>query len=546
MNRIPSVLRSSGIRALLVGIIAAAILILTTSEIGLTWDEPAYIAASESYVGWFQELASGKTAALQPAAIENAWSVNHEHPPFNKELSGLVWALARNITDDLLARRLANILLAALAAALLYHMMAEELGEIAGWAAAAALLAMPRFFFHAHLAALDVPTACMVVIVTYVFWRTRENHSFWPTLLLGIVFALAVATKVNAAFVMPTLFIYALLFQRRWYLLLRLALASVIALPLYFALWPWLYYDTIARLKAYIDFQTVTHWKTWQYFLHEMYMPPPWYFSFVTAWAVIPLGTTALYFLGIARAFFRRKDRGFLFLLILNALVPLLVLAARQSQVYDGERMFMPAFPFLAALAGAGFAWAFEGLIALFRRIRRPALGGLASAAAALIFLAPPVYSITAYYPHLLSYYSESVGGLPGAARLGLETTYWCETYREAIQFINEKAQPGDSIWAEWYSVDVLVYYQIHGFLRKDLRLSVPYDYWPIFGPGVFFPQVRRDYADSDFVIFTYRQSVLYDESGEPNYLFNWASGHTPAYRVEREGVPIMEVYWNP
>ncbi len=544
MNRVSSALRSSGFRALIVGILAAALLIFTADEIGLTWDEPAYIAASESYIGWFQRLASGGTAALQPAAIDSAWSVNHEHPPFNKELSGLVWALARNVTDDLLAHRVANILLVALTAALLYRMLAEELGEIAGWAGAAALIAMPRFFFHAHLAALDVPTACMIVIVTYIFWRTRENHSLWPALLLGIVFGLAVATKVNAAFVMPTLFLWALVFQRRWYLLIRLALASVIALPVYFGLWPWLYYDTVARLKEYIEFQTVTHWQIAQYFLHARYMPPPWYFSFVMVWAVIPLGTAVLYFLGIARAFFRRKGRAFLCLMILNALVPLIIPAAGKSMVYDDERLFMAAFPFLAALAGAGFAWAVQGLMALFRRIRRPVLGVLASAGVALIFLAPPIHSIAVFYPHLLSYYSESVGGLPGATRLGLETTYWCESYREAIRFINEKAEPGDNVWAEWWSMDVLVYYQMHGFMRKDLRLSVPYNYWPVFGYGSFFPQVWRDYADSDFVIFTYRQTLLYIDNGAPAPLLTWASRRTPAYRVEREGVPIMEVYW--
>jgi len=36
-----------------------------------------------------------------------------------------------------------------------------------------------------------------------------------------------------------------------------------------------------------------------------------------------------------------------------------------------------------------------------------------------------PHLTITAHmYPHLLSYYSEAVGGLRGATRLGLETTY--------------------------------------------------------------------------------------------------------------------------
>ncbi len=57
--------------------------------------------------------------------------------------------------------------------------------------------------------------------------------------------------------------------------------------------------------------------------------------------------------------------------------------------------------------------------------------------------------------------------------------------------------------------MDVPVYYQLHGFLRNDLRISVAYDYWPIFGQGISFPQAWRGYADSDFVIFPYRQFTL-------------------------------------
>ncbi|MBC8505340.1 MAG: hypothetical protein ISR58_06820 [Anaerolineales bacterium] len=65
-------------------------------------------------------------------------------------------------------------------------------------------------------------------------------------------------------------------------------------------------------------------------------------------------------------------------------------------------------------------------------------------------------------FPHLLSYYSFGVGGMRGAANLDLETTYWCESYLPAVEYINEHADPGDKVWVEAWSHDVLVYYMLH------------------------------------------------------------------------------------
>jgi hypothetical protein len=539
---------SSGKWAVVVGVLTATLLIATAGDIGITWDEPAYIAASGSYNAWFHQLIFGPHGVLNQSVVDHAWIVNSEHPPLDKTVSGLVWLAARHIFDDLLAHRLTNILLISITVAMLYQMMALELGQVAGWATVAALLLMPRFFFHAHLASLDVPAACMIVIVTYVFWQTKESARFRHTLLLAVVFGLAIATKVNAAFVLPTLFLWVLLFRRKSYLVIRLLLAGVLGIFVFIGIWPWLYYDTVNRFRDYLDFFLVYHKRIGQFFQGRTQTPAPWYFPFVITWAVIPLGTTILYFLGILRGFFRRRDRAFCAMLALNALVPLLVLASGKSLVYDDDRLFMPTFPFLAALAGMGFSWLVVLLKAFFQRLRRPGFAVALSAAAAIGFLITPILGIVTFYPHYLSYYSESVGGLPGATKLGLETTYWAESFKEAVDYINRNAKPGDSVWVEPATYDILVYDQLHGILRDDVTIAITYDTDPqtVFGKDVPFPKVAVPYTQATFVIVEYRQTFLYDANGQPTDVLQWMSGLKPVYRVERQGVPILDIYHNP
>ncbi len=539
---------SSGKWAVVVGVLTAVLLLATAGDIGLTWDEPAYIAASGTYNGWFQRLVFGPHGVLNESVVNPAWSVNSEHPPFDKVVSGLVWVAARHIFNDLLAHRLANILLISLAVALLFQMMALELGQVAGWATVAALLLMPRFFFHAHLAALDVPAASMIVIVTYTFWRTKESARIRHTLLLGIVFGLAIATKVNAVFILPTLFIWVLIFRRKSYLFIRLVVAAVIGIIVFIGIWPWLYYDTLPRIGEYIKFFSVSQARVAQYYLGKTLTSVPWSFPFVMTWAVVPLGTTVLYFLGMLRGVFRRRDRAFCAMLALNALIPLMVLVTGKSLVYDDERLFMPAFPFLAALAGMGFSWLVYLLKNVFQRLRRPGFAVALSAAAAVLFLITPILGIVTFYPHLLSYYSESVGGLPGAAKLGLETTYWAESYREAVDYVNKNAQPGDSVWVEPGTYDILVYYQLHGILRDDVTIAITYDTNPqtVFGTSVPFHNVAVPYNQATFVILEYHQTFLYDSNGQPVDVTKWMSVLQPVYRVKRQGVPILDIYRNP
>jgi hypothetical protein len=273
----------------------------------------------------------------------------------------------------------------------------------------------------------------------------------------------------------------------------------------------------------------------------------PWHFAFVMILAVVPLGITVLFLIGILRAALRHRDRAFGFLLLFSALVPIAVVMSGLTKVYDNDRMLMPAFPFLAMLAGSGFGWFVKLLGVLVQRLRIPRfVTPLAAAVVAGLVWIPPVLSLIAYAPYWLSYYSEAVGGLSGARESGLETTYWCESYREAVDYINEHAKPGDSVWVLPSSIDVLVYYQRQGILRKDVLLASVNPLDTIYGASAGVTRAAEDFTQADFVIVQYRQSFLYDESDQPTELLEWTASHQPVMRVEREGVPILDVYVNP
>ena len=250
--------------ALALALVTIALLLATAPRIGLTWDEPAYIRASEAYIGWFTLLVRAPQSANRPVVRDQYWEVNHEHPPLNKLWSGLVWAAARPFTDDLTAHRLGNIVLAGLLVATLYLMAAAAYGELAGVLAAAALLSMPRVFFHAHLSALDLPAAFAYLLVIAVGYQTLTRRGWWWGVVLGVVWAVGLAVKINAAFALPVLVLWGLVAARNWRTATRLAQMTLVGPLVFVALWPWLYHDTVARIIAYLAWVTINHWQIGQ------------------------------------------------------------------------------------------------------------------------------------------------------------------------------------------------------------------------------------------------------------------------------------------
>jgi len=527
--------------AILLACLVAVILTSTSSTIGLTWDEPMYMTAADSYAAWFDVLAHKPTQAFQSETIDRYWAFNHEHPPLEKIWSGLTAKVARHFFDELTANRLGVILMVSLLAALLYLMMAETYGKAAGIFSVAALMSMPRFFFHAHLAALDVPVAVVSFALTFAFWKTVDRKGWGWGILCGVICGLAAATKLNGVFILFALAIWCLFFRRNLSVVVRFIQMGVAALPVFFLIWPWFYHQTWTRLLEYLNFH-LGHFAVGQWYLGNFYLIPPWHFTFVILWAVIPLSITILFLAGVLRAGKGKHDGGLAWLMMICILVSVLPYILGKSTLHDNERLFMPVFPFMAALAGTGFDWLSKNLEQFFNRINQQSIITITSFALGVAFIMPQTAAMAGLYPHLLSYYSEGVGGLHGANKLGLETTYWCETYAAAIPYINSHARAGDVVWVEPLSSNVLIYYQKIGRLRSDVQIMTPPNTQSVLRPASSRPAPETPFR-ADWFIIQYCQSQYARTDASVHALLRALESGNPVYEVNSRGVPLMRLY---
>ncbi|RLG67681.1 MAG: hypothetical protein DRO11_09855 [Methanobacteriota archaeon] len=474
--------------------------------------------------------------ALSDTAIVRWWVQDPTlelHPPLGKFLSGLTWATMRDLLGDVSAHRLSNAILFSLLVVMVFWMVTSAYDTLSGIFAALSLLLMPRMFFHAHLANIDTTVAITWFVAMYLFWKYEAAPGWWPVIVTGVAYGLALGTKLNAILMPLVWLVWVLLFHRSWRSALRLVMIVMIGSVVFIAIWPWLYHDTVNRLLYY--FLMASRFKDRpQFYLGQTMGHVPWHYPFVITLAVVPLVITVMYLLGTLKIIFRLTpavrgqerwtDRTG-WLLILNALTPLLIAATPFQAAYSGERHFIPAYPYLACLAGVGFGsvlgilgsvcqrW-YKGMDARNMRIILSLV--------LLMLLVPPLLSIVRIHPYELSYYSELVGGLPGATRLGLETTFWCETYQDALPYLNENAELGASIWAE--NPFVLRFYQRYGKLRQDLRVT---------GGDVVSPRV------ADYVVVEMRQTGF---SYTPEVV-DIMREYKPVYTLAYQGVVLLQVY---
>jgi hypothetical protein len=208
--------------------------------------------------------------------------------------------------------------------------------------------------------------------------------------------------------------------------------------------------------------------------------------------------------------------------------------------VYDNDRLFMPAFPYIAALAGIGLDWTLRGIRSWLTLRGRMALATPLAVIVLVLVYGPHLALAAPLYPHWLSYYSEIVGGLPGATRLGLETTYWCDTYTEALDYLNKNAQMGDVVWIDPWSHDVMVYYQLHGQLRADVWIATPPGGRSLLDTRA--PLIMAPYRQADFIVLQHRQTS-YAKGGLAYPIMQWLDGQEPDFRFSYQDIPLIDVY---
>jgi len=532
--------RATGLMAL--GLFLGSFLLIFTwaPETGYTRDEGFYFDAAKHYAGWFSTLVRDPDKALTEAGIRRHFEINREHPVLIKNLMAISYlALAKNtpakpasfppdsIGTYARAMRLPSQLFSALAVCLTFLLGTSLASRRVGLLAALAFLLAPRHFYHAQLACFDMPAVAMWLATVWAFRKARVSVKW--SLLTGIIWGLALATKHNSFFLPVVLVIHWLIVQGKEFSLGRRGLsfpriplaffAMLILGPLVFlAHWPFLWHQTIERIGWYFGFHLHHVHYPWEYFGTLLTEPP---FPFT-----LPLPTLFLGVWGFGSELGRRlghplrsllralgrfagleqktpEDQGALdtwdsWLLLLNIFIPFAVIALPKVPIFGGVKHWMHAMPFFCILGAITLERMLRALPppAIFRKWKMK-LDTALFAMLALLLLTPSVQGIVRHKASPSSSYNALIGGLQGAADAGMQRQYWSDSIKALLPVINEKLPPRARLYLHEVTSECFRAYKRDGWLRPDIRPS----YSPEGADFTAF-QVHREFADIEYRIW--------------------------------------------
>jgi hypothetical protein len=580
--------------AVLLGVVTFALVIVQQRDVGITRDETIYFAAGDRYVDWWFDLAHGRPALFDDAIRGHFEGVanNSEHPPLMKTLFGLSHRLLHGGlgVDELTSYRAPTAALHGALVAIVYLWTTAIWGAAEGLLAALLLILMPRLLFHAGLACFDAPMVAVWFGTVAAYWKALGSRRW--AIGAGVAFGLALATKHNALLLPFALIAHSVvvgwagmradwgawraeirgqpiarqagatwrLFVRRQWRHERLALWSMaIVGPLVLVfLWPWLWFDPIAHVRAWIGFHLNHVHYNYEYLGDNWNHPRfPWHVPIVTTLYTVPVVTLAAAALGarvlIARGWrqFKRvrvgdgvgvdvgavERPGLLLLLSAGAAFGPFLLGS--TPIFGAEKHWAPAMPALAIVAGIGVVWAARQLAAWVVTLNAAWADPLAGAgdgvrracvmALGLIVCAAAAVEVRAAQPYPLSNYNALAGGAPGGADHGMNRQFWGHSALGVVPFLEaQQAEAGRPLRVYTHEASLAwPWYQKFGTVPTTLADSGNED------SGV---------ASSDLAI------VVHELHFNRHDFMIWKAYGTvqPVFVLRADGVPIVSVYKRP
>lgn len=539
-------------------VLYTAALLLSVDDLGYARDEGFYFHAARRYQAWFQLLWADSAAAF--AVVDSYWNTNAEHPALIKSLfalsHGLLWDAGPRFAMEGTSFRFPAIVLSSVGVGLVYLWGSRASGRLAGVVAAVSLAAMPRFFYHAHLACFDAPVVTMWTLCAYCWWRSLQRGGWWWPLIVGVSFGLALNTKHNAWFLPIVCSLHAALallprasrgLQRK--VLLRRSLASLVAMatigPLLFvATWPWLWHDTLGRVQAYAKFHLLHVYYNMEFLGDNYWKPPmPRGYAFVMTAATVPVVTLACFVVGMvgrvrrdvlpifSRAFASNTERsridGATTVLWLGAIgVQYAAWLLPTTPIFGGTKHWMTAYPFLVLFAGSGVLLAVRRARTSWLRVGHldrlvAGSSALELAVAAAVLIAPVVETAHAH-PWALSSYSPLVGGASGGANLGLNRGFWGYQTGAITSYLDGRVPDRGKVFIHDTAYSAWDMLQRDGRLRKDVR-------------GVL------DAAAADVAIYHHEKHML----GVEYQAWMLYGTQRPDHVAGIDGVPVIWTYFN-
>jgi hypothetical protein len=515
----------------------------TSPAVGISRDESVHVEAGASHARFWGEALRSPGRVMELA--DRHYALDHEHPGLARGIFGATRTLLSDVlgwAGEVQGSRHGAFLFAALLAFVLALWGFDLAGTLGGALAPALFFLVPRHFHDAHPAVLDLPVSALWLATTYAFWqgtgasRGRIPAAGWA-MATGLLFGAALATKHTALFLPPILLAAWLLGSIRgrqreavdhdggggpWAFAAMAVLGPLVLL----ASWPWLWRHTLPRIRDWLASHLHHENYPWMYFGELLREPPfPVSFPFVITALTVPAAIGVAMLGGVAQAGGRivaawrgRAPSVSLpaeWLLLLNAVVPIAIVAWPTVPHLGGVRHWMPAMPFLALLGARALVTA--------GRLLSPARPALVTSLLAVLALAPAAWQVAHVHPFGTAAWNEIAGGAPGAASMGMQRQSRGDELVAVLPELNAHAVPGARVWFQEAATLTVKQLQRDGKLRQDILAAS--------GP-----------EDADISIWQYHQ-----ESRDREFR-TWTEFRTarPVAGAYLDEVPLVQVYARP
>lgn len=458
------------------GLLAFACLFPGLDDVGIAWDEVYYFDSVTRIQEWAGQVAVGpdRSRLLGQEVVRETFNWRryyNPHPPAYKLAMAATEAAFGRWTGEVVGYRLAPLAFFSLLVGCVTWLAGMAWGRLAGVGAGLSILLMPRIVGHAHIGATDMLTtlAWFVASVGLVLYVLEDRRRFLAIGAAGL--GVALATKFTGYLIPLAILLWMIAYGRSRRAVAGAILWGVSGLVVAWALNPLMWHDPVAEtlrlVQDTLSRDEVVPITTYYMGRHYGYQVPGHHVIVMTL-ITVPLSILALVGWGSVASLRRWEEKPVGGLCWTQILFFVALMAAPGSPNHDGVRLWLPMFPFVALLAGRGFG----SMIRIVRQ-RTPGPGAiLASLVLAALFFVPPYLQTVRVAPLYLAYYNELIGGVPGAARAGMETTYWMEAVTPAfLEKVGETLPEGARLSA-WPNVPHYQWLQAHGMLRGDIVVT--------------------------------------------------------------------------
>ncbi len=452
--------------------------ILTLPLYGVTWDEAlGNMFFGQRYLYYFltrnpQYLDFNYPNLPIHEQLPNLYLSVYRHIPYEfPPLADILSAATMEIfgyrlgwLDPIDAFHLATILLSGILLIIIFKFVSKRLDYFAAFLAILLLGTYPRFWGDMHFNVKDIPETVFFALTIIAFFIWYERPAWYRAILVGTLFAGAMAIKGSALFI-PVILVIGVwpwkkqvppwhdviihLKQYGWHYLFM----GVVSVPIYFLLWPYLYADP-SRVFDYFSYLASQGGRSGMLWNWD---------PLIQAISTMPETTLILLVIGLVFMVrnWHRMNSPILRLLAVWLIFPVLRNSLPGMMNFDGIRHFEEFVPAACIVAGYGGSSLVSWVQTKFN-VRK--------VWSAMVILTLVTLNIGAigvnYFPYLNVYHNSMIGGLDGAHNkyhLTEATDYWGSSYRAGMGWLNDNAE-----------VDSWLYVPVAGHIIKvtgELRL---------------------------------------------------------------------------